>query len=31
MSEIQNGWDSVKSESDWVSEEDAYQLLEAEA
>ena len=31
MSEIQNGWDSVKSESDWVSEEDAYKLLEAEA
>ena len=30
MAEIQEGWDSVKSESDWISEEDAYKLLEAE-
>lgn len=30
MVEIQSGWDSVKSESDWVSEEDAYRLLEAD-
>ncbi|MBQ7858136.1 MAG: type II toxin-antitoxin system RelB/DinJ family antitoxin [Oscillospiraceae bacterium] len=30
ISEIQSGWDSVKSESDWVSEEDAYKLLEAD-
>lgn len=30
MAEIQNGWDSVKSDSDWVSEEEAYKLLEAD-
>ena len=30
MAEIQAGWDSVKTESDWVSEEDAYKLLEAD-
>lgn len=30
MTEIQVGWDSVKTESDWVSEEDAYKLLEAD-
>ena len=30
MAEIQIGWDSVKAESDWVSEEDAYKLLEAD-
>ena len=29
-SEIQIGGDSVKSKSDWVSEEDAYRLLEAD-
>ncbi len=28
MAEVQAGWDSVKSESDWISEEDAYKLLE---
>ncbi len=28
--EIQAGWDSVKSESDWVSEEEAYRLLEVD-
>lgn len=27
MSEIQKGWDSVSSESDWVSEDDAYRAL----
>lgn len=27
MDEIQIGWDSVQSESDWVSEEDAYRML----
>lgn len=31
MAEIQNGWDSVKSDSDWISEEDAYKLLEVDA
>ena len=31
MVEIQSGWDSVKTEGDWVSEEDAYKLLEADA
>ncbi len=31
MAEIQAGWDSVKSESDWISEEDAYKLLEDDA
>lgn len=31
MAEIQSGWDSVKSDSDWISEEDAYRLLEADA
>lgn len=30
MAEIQAGWDSVKAPSDWVSEEDAYKLLEAD-
>lgn len=25
--ELQKGWDSVKTESDWVSEEEAYRLL----
>ena len=30
MAEIQAGWDSAKTESDWVSEEDAYKLLEAD-
>lgn len=30
MAEIQTGWDSVKTETDWVSEEDAYKLLEAD-
>lgn len=28
--ELQKGWDSVKSESDWISEEDALRLLEVE-
>lgn len=28
--ELQKGWDSVKSESDWVSEADALRLLEVE-
>ncbi len=28
MSEIQAGWDSVKSEDDWISEEAAYKMLE---
>lgn len=27
MAELQKGWDSVKTESDWVSEDDAYRLL----
>ena len=27
MTEIQKGWDSVKKESDWVSEDDAYRML----
>lgn len=31
MAEIQAGWNSVKSEDDWISEEDAYRLLEADA
>ncbi len=30
MSEIDKGWDSVQSEQDWVSEEEAYRLIEAE-
>lgn len=30
MAEVQSGWDSVKEESDWVSEEEAYRLLEAD-
>ncbi len=30
MAEIQAGFDSVKTESDWISEEDAYKLLEAD-
>ncbi len=28
MSEIQAGWDSVKSEDNWISEEAAYKMLE---
>ncbi len=28
MADIQAGWDSVKSESDWISEDAAYRLLE---
>lgn len=31
MAEIQSGWDSVKSDHDWISEEDAYKMLEADA
>ena len=31
MAEIQSGWDSVKSDNDWISEEDAYKLLEVDA
>lgn len=27
MAEIQKGWDSVSSDADWVSEEDAYRML----
>lgn len=27
MAEVQKGWDSVQTESDWVSEEDAYRAL----
>lgn len=27
MVEIQKGWDSVTSESDWVSEDEAYRML----
>ena len=27
MAEIQKGWDSVTSESDWVAEDEAYRLL----
>jgi len=27
MAEIQTGWDSVSSDSDWVSEDDAYRRL----
>ena len=27
MAEIQNGWDSVSSDSDWVSEDEAYRML----
>lgn len=30
MAEIQRGWDSVSSPDDWISEEAAYKLLEAE-
>lgn len=30
MAEVQKGWESVKSESDWVSEEEAYRLLGAD-
>ncbi len=30
MAEIQAGFDSVKTESDWISEEDAYKLLETD-
>ena len=31
MAEVQKGWDSVKTEADWVDEAEAYALLEAEA
>ncbi len=31
MSEIGKGWDSVQSERGWVSEEEAYRLIEAES
>ena len=31
MAEVQKGWDSVKTEADWVGEAEAYALLEAEA
>ncbi len=31
MSEIDKGWESVQSERDWVSEEEAYRLIEAES
>lgn len=27
MAEIQKGWDSVKSDADWVSEDEAYRML----
>ena len=27
MAELQKGWDSVKTGSDWVGEDDAYRLL----
>ncbi len=27
MAEIQKGWDSVKRDADWVSEDDAYRML----
>ena len=27
VSELQKGWDSIASESDWISEEEAYRLL----
>ena len=27
MTEIQKGWDSVKTEADWVSEDDEYRML----
>ena len=27
MAEVQKGWDSVTSESDWISEDDAYRML----
>lgn len=30
MAEIQKGWDSVKTEEDWVREEDAYKALGVE-
>jgi len=31
MVEIQKGWDSVKTDADWVSEEAAYRILEEQA
>ena len=31
MAEVQKGWDSVKTEADWVGEAEVYALLEAEA
>ncbi len=31
MAEVQKGWDSVKTEDGWVSEEDAYRTLEGQA
>lgn len=30
MAEIDKGWDSAKNEQDWISEEDAYRLFEAD-
>lgn len=30
MAEISSGWDSVKTEQDFISEEDAYRLIEEE-
>lgn len=30
MAEIQKGWDSVKSEADWVNDTEAYRLLGAD-
>ncbi len=27
MADIQKGWDSVKSDADWVSEDEAYRML----
>lgn len=29
MTEIQKGWDSVKTEYDWIDEDDAYRILGA--
>ena len=31
MAEIQKGWDSIKTDADWVSEEAAYRILEEQA
>lgn len=30
MAEVQQGWDSVKTEADWVSEAEAYRILGVE-